>query len=780
MIEHLARNIIRYRWLVIAVTIALVSAAAIGFPKVKNATDYRIFFSENNPQLLAFEKLERTYMREDNILFVLAPKNGNIFTRENLAAIEQLTKSAWQIPYSSRVDSISNFQNTYAQDDDLVVQDLYRNARVLSASDIENIKKTALTEPLLANRLVSPQGHVAGVNVMFQFPGKSETENPEVVAYVHQLADKIRADYPQIEVYETGLVLLPNAFYLASQKDMHTLVPLAFLVVVMGLIILLRGWTSTLATLLVIFFSIATAMGLTGWIGIKLTPPSAGAPTIILTLGVANSVHILVTLLHAMRHGKNKYDAITESLRLNFQPVLITSMTTVIGFLSLNFSDAQPFHDLGNIVSMGIIASFILSITFLPAMIAVLPVKTPVSQATDYSFMDKFADFVIRWRNTLLWGTVLVAVALISFLPNNKLQENMIHYFDKDIPFRAHADFVSDNLGGIYGINYSLESGEAGGISDPTYLRKLESFTNWYKRQPEVIHVNSITDILKRLNKNMHGDDDTYYRLPIDRELAAQYLLLYEMSLPYGLDLNNQINVDKSSTRVIVTTKTLDSSEVIALEERAQQWLQTNMPELRTAGSSTTVMFSHIAEVNIVSMMEGTFVALILISFILMFALRSFLIGGISIIPNLIPPAMGFGLWGLFVGEIDVGAAIVAAMVLGIVVDDTVHFLSKYLRARREMELDSEAAVRYAFHSVGKAVWVTSLVLVGGFMVFTLSTFKMNLYMGVLTAIIVTIALAADFLFLPALLMKIDGKRAVSSDTERPIATPSSPQNEAI
>ncbi|MEN8131643.1 MAG: MMPL family transporter, partial [Pseudomonadota bacterium] len=184
---------------------------------------------------------------------------------------------------------------------------------------------------------------------------------------------------------------------------------------------------------------------------------------------------------------------------------------------------------------------------------------------------------------------------------------------------------------------------------------------------------------------------------------------------------------------------------------------------------------SHIAEVNIKSMVLGTSVALVLISFILIVALRSFRIGGISLVSNLVPPAMGFGLWGLLVGEVNVGASIVATMVLGVVVDDTVHFLSKYLRARREKGLNTEEAVRYAFHSVGKALWVTSLVLVAGFMMFTLSTFQINLYMGALTAIIVVFALAVDFLFLPPFLMKIDGKIKEAPVSDKTVVASVSP-----
>jgi len=566
----------------------------------------------------------------------------------------------------------------------------------------------------------------------------------------------------------TGMVLLNDAFFSSSMKDMSTLVPLTFLIVLVAVGIFLRSWTSTFSTLWIIVFSIMAGLGFSGWAGIKLSPPSSVAPTIIMTLAVANTIHILVSMFHAMRLGTPKKEAIIESLRINMQPVFLTSLSTLIGFLCMNFSESPPFHDLGNIVAVGMGTSFLLSITFLPALMTILPVRTPKQKLDNNSAMLHLAEFVIRRRTPILVIMSLIVLTLGSFLPRNNLGENFVEYFDKSMPFRTSSDFISNNLGGMYRIDYSVDSKQAGGISNPEFLDKLAQFSQWYEQQPEVIHVNTLTDTMKRLNKNMHADSDSFYTLPDERNLAAQYLLLYEMSLPYGLDLNNQINLDKSATRMTVTIKNINTTNILALEQRAQDWLQQNGAEIRSDGSSTTIMFSHIGKRNIESMILGTTIALFLISLILVFALRSFKTGLISLVPNLVPATMGFGLWGLLVSEINVGLSIVTGMTLGIVVDDTVHFLSKYLRARREKGLDAEEAVRYAFSTVGTALWVTSAVLIAGFMILTLSTFKLNSDMGLLTSIVIALALTADFLLLPALLMKIDSRQSKTIASTNP------------
>ena len=770
MTEDFSRRVLAYRWWVIAATVLIVAALGSGGRLITFSNDYRMFFGEDNPQLQAFEALQDTYTKNDNVLFVIAPRDGRVFKAETLATIEWLTKEAWQIPYSIRVDSVTNFQHTSAEGDDLLVRDLVVDAERLSPAEIAIAGDVAVAEPLLRNRIISPRAHVSGVNVTIQLPGKRLSEVPEVAQFAEALADKVRERDPGVDVYLTGMVIMNNAFPVASQADMKTLYPLMFLIVLIVLAFLLRSASATAATTLVIVMTIVCTLGLTGWLGIQMTPPSTSVPVIVMTLAVADCVHILVIFLHGMRRGLDRYAAMTESLRINLSPVFLTSLTTAIGFMSLNFSDAPPFRDLGNMAAMGVMAAFVLSVTFLPALMMVLPVRVSQREEGHRTLMDAFAEFVIRRRSILFWGMALIIVGLVSQLPRNQLNDVFVEYFDEEIAFRAHTEFTNRNLTGIYLIEYSLPTDGDKKISDPAFLRHLEAFANWYRTQPGVMHVNVITDIMKRLNKNMHGDDDAWYRLPENNELSAQYLLLYEFSLPFGLDLNNQIDISKTATRMTVTMDTTSTEELLETERRAQAWLAENSPAyMHVDGASSSIMFAHIGHRNIRSMLKGATVALLLISAILLLALRSVRIGLLSIIPNLVPIGMAFGLWGVLVGQIGLAMSVVAGVTIGIVVDDTVHFLSKYVRAQRERGLSPEDAVRYAFSTVGTALWVTSLVLVIGFGILALSTFELNSGMGLLTAITIALALVADFLFLPPLLMKYGGLENVRAKTVDPV-----------
>ena len=264
----------------------------------------------------------------------------------------------------------------------------------------------------------------------------------------------------------------------------------------------------------------------------------------------------------------------------------------------------------------------------------------------------------------------------------------------------------------------------------------------------------SYTDIIKRLNKNMHADKPDWYLIPDSRELAAQYLLLYELSLPYGLDLNDRVNIDKSATRLTVTLTDISSAEARAFYRKTADWLTANTPEsMWTDPTGGSVLFSYISQRNVESMLRGNIIAVIAIAFIMMLALRSVGFGLLSLIPNAVPILVAFGIWALMVGQVGMPAATVSATSLGIIVDDTVHFMIKYLRAIRDKDMDRPDAIRYAFETVGLPIVATTVILAAGFGLLTASSFKLNDEMGMLTAIAIIVALFVDFLLLPTILM---------------------------
>ena len=755
-----AEIVLNNRIIVIFLSVLITGLLGTGTSKLYMDGSNEVFFSADNPELLAFHKLENTYTKHDNVIIVLAPKDGNVFSKSTLSAIENMTTASWQMPYSSRVDSITNFQYTEAVEDDLIVRDMVTDANSLSDDEVKKVKQAVLSEPMLFKQLISEKGHVTGINVTLQIaPLERTMATAEIAEYTRAMKADLNVSDPNIDVYLSGMVMMDDAFNTSAINDVSKLLPFSFACMMLLLAILVGRFFGTVVTFLVILFSIIAAMGVGGMLGYPLTGVSSSTPIIIMTVAIANCIHVLTTYAQSLKGGQSKKEAMANSLRINLQPVFLASATTAIGFLTMNFSEVPPFNHLGTLVAIGVLLSFALSITFLPALITLLPKSRAKFKESDGKTLLMIADFVIRQRRACLWGMTLITVFLIANLPRNELNDIFVHYFSESIDFRTDTDFMVENLTGVYTLNWSLESKESGGISEPGFLQDTENFSIWLEQQPETIHVSRFTEIMKRLNKNMHGDDDAYYKLPDKRDLAAQYLLLYEMSLPYGLDLNNQINVDKSSTKIRATTQTISSKQVIALDKKAKAWIRENTNHVtRVDSASTVLMFSHIGQRNIKTMLVGTVIALVLISVILMLALRSLKLGALSLIPNLIPAAAGFGVWGILVGQVGLSLSVVTGMTFGIVIDYTVHFMSKYLRARREDLLSPENAIRYAFKNVGQALVITTIILVIGFGVLGTSVFAFNATMGQVTAIIISIALAAVLFLLPPLLLKIEGK----------------------
>lgn len=765
----LAKTVIKYKYLVAILMIGLAMAIAYGGNKLGFDTNYRAYFSDENPELVAFEDFQATYTKNDNFFFVLEPKDKKVFTKKNLKAVKDLTKMAWTIPFANRVDSITNFQNTFAQNDDLVVEDLIYKVETLDSRQLEEKKNIAINEPLIKNQLITADASATAINVVLQLPGKSLYEVPTAAAKAREFKNLIEKTYPNINVSLTGFGMLNNAFGESAYMDSKTLVPIMYVVLIISGLIILRSVIGTLITLVIAYLSVGIGMGVGGYAGVLLTPVSTSVPIIILTLAIADSIHIFLSIKKQMLIGLSKNDAIIESMRINFMPVTITSITTIIGFAALNFSDSPPYWHLGNLSAAGIAAGWLLSLSLFPALMAILPYRKKASNEIPFSdrISEQLGKFVIGNTKTILVVGVLSSIALLSFIPSIQFNDQWSDYFDESIEFRRDTDQAT-RVFGLYPIEYSVPAKAAQGVNRIEYLKKLSEFTDFLRTQPNVSHVFSYTDILKKLNKNMHGDNENYYSLPETKDSASDYLFLYELSLPYGLDLNDRINIDKSATRVTVTlgkTSTIQTKDFL---DSTKKWINLNFPEYMksTKPTSAHVMFTYITDRNVESMISGYIVAILLIAIVLAIALRSISLGILSLIPNGLPIVLGFGVWALLVGTVGFSIAAVAAISFGIVVDDTVHFLSKYQLGRHEKNYSPEDAVIEAYKSVGPAMVSSTVILIFGFIVMASSTFKMNTDLGLLTAITIFIALIFDLFLLPVMLLLLERTKPVSFSSE--------------
>ena len=434
--------VIAARWPVILISLVLVAVAASGVMFLKFTTNYRIFFDEDNPQFLEFKALENTYGKSDNVLFMIVPEDRDAFSQQALEAVIWVTDRAWQIPNSTRVDSLANFQHTTAEGDDLSVRDLVDPTKLGDEAERARMRAIALAEPGIIGQLLARDGSVSAVNVIVHIPDDEEMARiPQIADYARELVAEAEDRFPGIDLRLVGTVMINHTFTEATNASHKTFLPASLAIMALVLGVMIRGIWGVLATGSVIIFSVMAAIGMGSWVGLPLSPPTAPVPSIVLMVAIANCTHVVATILQRLQAGDSKHAAIVESLRVNLHPVFLASLTTTLGFLSMNFSEVPPYRHLGTFVAFGVMVSFVLSVTFLPALLSVLPLRAPAVRRQKDMMMSIIAEFVIRRQTVLLWGSSLVVLALLAAIPRNELNDVLIHFFDESVEFRQDASF---------------------------------------------------------------------------------------------------------------------------------------------------------------------------------------------------------------------------------------------------------------------------------------------------------------------------------------------------
>ena len=774
MFEHAGRAIgdavVRRPWLTIAIGFVLFAVAALGLARARFSTDYRVFFSKEDPALSEFEHLESTFTKTDNVLFVVKARSGTVFAAGPLEALQELTTEAWKVPHTSRVDSLTNYPRAEAAGDrgdgfdEIAVHELVpRPARELDAKALSSIRDAAVSEPLLTGSLLARDERTAAVNITLWLAGKEPTEVTESAEGARRIAKAVQAKHPEVEIRVSGMACMNDAFMQASVRDLAVMMPIMLVVMLAGMAIVLRSKLATLSVAAIIAVSAAISMAAAGWLRYPLTPPSVAAPMIVLTVAVADGVHIVLAVMEGMRDGFVKKAAIVRSIAKNLEAITYTWLTTIVGFVCLNYSEAPPVRHLANMTSLGVTVAFLYSFTVLPALLVVLPVKARAGGSAPsqrgHAIMASIAAFVVRRRLVLVGATAAITVAGAYHASKLETNDQFVRYFDQSIAFRRDVDFTMKNLSGIYRLELLVGSEGASGISEPAYMQKLDELATWLRAQSEVEHVYAVSDIVKRVNQVTERGAPEAYAIPKTREGISEALLVYEMGLPAGLGLNDRVNVDKSAARVTVTVKDLSSRQMTAFATRTEDWLRANAPRPMWAqATGPVVIFSALGDRNAKSMVQGDFVSLALVSLCMIIVLRSFRLGLLSVLPNVIPIVVGYGLWRLAVGQMNIVASVAGSISLGIIVDDTIHFLTRY-KAMEARGLGREKAMIDTLVHVGPAMLGTSVILVLGFGVLTLSSFQMTSYLGWLSVLIVGIAPLTDLVLAPALVLLVPERR---------------------
>ena len=756
-VNYLAETIIRYRPLCIIISLLILAGLAQGLSKINFNPDINAFFPENDTLTTSHLSIEDTYSSMDNAVIGIGVKEGTVFTNEVLSLIEDLTERAWKTPHSLRVDSLSNYSYVSADGDDLYIEPFLEGS---STYDLKTLKEKELIieeEELAYGAIISKDKKTSLINIVFDPPRKDiEAEYQESLNYVLGFLEEARKNHPEVDLIISGIVYMEYQSPMLLKAQMPKLMPTAILVILLTLFLLLRSLVAVAGSFLVILMSVVSAMGSIGFMSGDIAQPFIMVPILIATLAVADCVHLFTLYFQNLDSSRKSKEAMLESLKLNLQPLFLTSLTTAIGFLSLNLAPVEPLRGIGNGVAVGVFLAFIFTVLLLAPIVSYFNVK----QSKNINFQKKIARklgrFSIKNYKRLLVIVPVISCFLMAFIPLNKTNDNPLEFYsERYTTSAADSKWISQRIGGTFPVSYELNS--QGIVSDPEFLREVDKFSEWLASNKEVLHVSSLSKIMKNLNKTLHGKQEEWNIIPTEPDLSAQYLFFYEMSLPYGLDLTNSISQNKESIKLVASLKELGSLEYREFAKRVENYASQNMPEdMVSIGTGTRPIFAFMSNMLITQLTYALGIGIVLITATIILFFRSLRYGMLTSVTNLLPIGVAFGIWAIVSGEISMLVGIGMGTTLGIIVDFTVHFLSKYLHARRQKNLSAEEAVEYAFETVGFALIITSFSLILGFLVL-LQAFFIPIHGFVLFSSIAFLsALIIDLLLFPALLITWD------------------------
>ena len=756
-VDYLAETIIRYRPLCIIISILILAGLAQGLSKINFNPDINAFFPENDTLTTSHLSIEDTYSSMDNAVIGIGVKEGTVFTNEVLSLIEDLTERAWKTPHSLRVDSLSNYSYVSADGDDLYIEPFLEGS---STYDLKTLKEKELIieeEELAYGAIISKDKKTSLINIVFDPPREDiESEYQESLNYVLGFLEEARKNHPEVDLIISGIVYMEYQSPMLLKAQMPKLMPTAILVILLTLFLLLRSLVAVAGSFLVILMSVVSAMGSIGFMSGDIAQPFIMVPILIATLAVADCVHLFTLYFQNLDSSRKSKEAMLESLKLNLQPLFLTSLTTAIGFLSLNLAPVEPLRGIGNGVAVGVFLAFIFTVLLLAPIVSYFNVKQSKNINFQKNIARKLGRFSIKNYKRLLVIVPVISCFLMAFIPLNKTNDNPLEFYsERYTTSAADSKWISQRIGGTFPVSYELNS--QGIVSDPEFLREVDKFSEWLASNKEVLHVSSLSKIMKNLNKTLHGKQEEWNIIPTEPDLSAQYLFFYEMSLPYGLDLTNSISQNKESIKLVASLKELGSLEYREFAKKVENYASQNMPEdMVSIGTGTRPIFAFMSNMLITQLIYALGIGIVLITATIILFFRSLRYGMLTSVTNLLPIGVAFGIWAIVSGEISMLVGIGMGTTLGIIVDFTVHFLSKYLHARRQKNLSAEEAVEYAFETVGFALIITSFSLILGFLVL-LQAFFIPIHGFVLFSSIAFLsALIIDLLLFPALLITWD------------------------
>jgi len=736
------------------VTLAFSLFVAVGIGDTRMEATSKSLLSDSDPFKLEVEMAQEDFPPTTGVLFAF--EADDIFALESLQAMDALTQRYSEVKSAIAVNSLLN-RRFNDSDQKIYGRDyLIPELDGLTASDTAKVREIALNDEDIVKNSLSKTGDMALAQIRYKNAEDDQATRLEIARSVIALRDSLRSEFPSVDIYVLGGLMFELDGINARTKDNQVLLPLVLTIGILLLWFCLRSLPFSISLMAMAALSFTATMGTYGWLNIAFNQISTLGPLVVIVIAIADGIHVLSIYAQGLHKDMNKIDAMRESLRVNIQPITLATVTTAMGFLSLNYSSSPGIYGFGNIIAIGVVWAYIVTLAILPALVLLLPTNKVPKPLGIAGFIRAVIKLVTTRGNVLFWASAAIIVVTLGLLPLNKLDFDRFTFVDEDSDAHHVLTALSEKIGNDQALAYSIDSGEYYGITQPEFLQQVETLSIWLEAQPESSFVTSYTDYLRSRNKSDNDDDEAYDILPEDQLQIIDYLVGYQLVQEIEPSLQPIFNADYSAVRLVIATSNLSNKELLDFNDRIDDWIAENVQKkYKVLHGDNSILYVRLDRLITMELMYGFMLSFFFITITMIIGLQSWRYGLLSIMPNLFPATIVFGVWAVFVGELSPYILMLFSISIGLVVDDSVHILSKYISGKKD-GMSPESASVYSLDRAGSAITITTLSLaLGTFILVFSSTPYFQSVASLLTPIII-VAWALDLFFLPPLLIKFD------------------------
>jgi len=752
--------LIRWRNPLCLLSLLLTLMAATGLARVDFDSSLTVLLGQNDPYLAERDALQAIFPAPREISFVFAPQNRDAFSVPTLRALASLQQQYRDIPDSRRINSILNFYSPTGEVS--LIPSPWVNFERFTSEQLESARERALDNPLVNGILVSPDTSLALVSITLDAQGREQADNRQLDTAITELLTSLRAEHPEVAIHASAEALFEQSTRQAMINDLSRLLPLVTLLCVLFICVAFRAWVLGAAVLAVALMTVMLTVGTLGWLERPFNTVSIMAPLVVVIIAVADAVHIISVYRQQRATGLSVQAALQHSLAFNLRPVTLATLTTAIGFGSLNMVSAPALSDFGSIVALGVIYAWMITMFMLPAAMLWIAGRNRAAASADSTRfttgpLQAGHDLFRRYPRAVFRSGVALGLLGLLLLPLNETDFERLDFIGRDSPLHDYYAILLERMDRGPLLTYGVQTAGADLNPDaqlaiePEFLRALDSFANWLREQPDVISTASLVEVVSAINQTVHDD----YRIPDSEDTVRQHLSDYTLVQNERYALGNFVSDDYRTVQLFINTRHLSNRQIIELDQHLSENFPTFMPDARLLHGSGTLLFARMDQRVTVELMQGYGLSLLMITLTLIIGLRSLRYGLLSIIPNAMPAIVVFGFWGLLVGQLDPFVMMLFSVSIGLVVDDTVHVLSTYQRSLAAGRHSTDA-ISDALFKAGPALLITTAVLALGTVVLIGASTLYFQQAARLLVPIVVLALILDMVWLPTLLQRLD------------------------